>query len=164
MPPTHTVEGIEAAITIRTKHPDTAVVLLSQYVETDHVMSLLADGAAGLGYLLKDRVTDIDEFVAALRRVAAGGSAIDPSLVGRMLARRHRGHDRIDELSDRERQVLARMAEGRSNRAIGAAMHLAERTVEAYVRAIFVKLDLRPEPDVNRRVRAVLEHLEAVGG
>ncbi|ATQ31637.1 protein kinase [Rhodococcus ruber] len=161
MPPTHTTEGIGAAATIRADHPDTAVVLLSQYVETDHVMNLLADGAAGLGYLLKDRVSDIDEFVDTLHRVAGGGSAIDPSVVSRLVARPHRDSRPIDTLSTREREVLALMAEGRSNRAIGAALFLGERTVEAHVRAIFLKLGLHPEPEDHRRVLAVLKHLEA---
>ncbi|AKE89479.1 MULTISPECIES: protein kinase domain-containing protein [Rhodococcus] len=161
MPPTHTTEGIVAAAAIRADHPDTAVVLLSQYVETDHVMNLLADGAAGLGYLLKDRVADIDEFVDTLHRVAEGGSAIDPSVVSRMVARPHRDSRPIDTLSTREREVLSLMAEGRSNRAIGAALFLGERTVEAHVRAIFLKLGLHPEPEDHRRVLAVLKHLEA---
>lgn len=161
MPPTHTTEGIVAAATIRADHPDTAVLLLSQYVETDHVMNLIADGAAGLGYLLKDRVADIDEFIDTLNRVAEGGSAIDPSVVSRMVARPHRDSRPIDMLSTREREVLGLMAEGRSNRAIGAALFLGERTVEAHVRAIFLKLDLHPEPEDHRRVLAVLKHLEA---
>ncbi|MGW0047060.1 protein kinase [Nocardia cyriacigeorgica] len=161
MPPTHTTEGIDAAMTIRSEYPGTAVLLLSQYVETDHVSSLIATGTEGLGYLLKDRVSDIDEFVGDLRRVADGGCAIDPSVIKRMVARPHRQRRPIDELSEREREVLALMAEGRSNKAIGAALFLGERTVEAHVRAIFVKLGLHPEPDDHRRVLAVLEHLRS---
>ncbi|WP_280439759.1 protein kinase domain-containing protein [Nocardia cyriacigeorgica] len=161
MPPTHTTEGIDAAMTIRSEYPGTAVLLLSQYVETDHVSSLIATGTEGLGYLLKDRVSDIDEFIGDLRRVAAGGCAIDSSVISRMVARPHRQRRPIDELSEREREVLALMAEGRSNKAIGAALFLGERTVEAHVRAIFVKLGLHPEPDDHRRVLAVLEHLRA---
>ncbi len=161
MPPTHTVEGIDAAVTIRKDFPDTAVLLLSQYVETENVMNLLGGGAASLGYLLKDRVSDVDEFIEALHRVASGGSAIDPDLVGRLVARPHRGHRPLDELSAREREVLQLMAEGRSNRAIGAALFLGERTVEAHVRSIFLKLGLQPEPEDHRRVLAVLTHLRA---
>ncbi|WP_048834172.1 protein kinase domain-containing protein [Nocardia cyriacigeorgica] len=161
MPPTHTTEGIDAAMTIRSEYPATAVLLLSQYVETDHVSSLIATGTEGLGYLLKDRVSDIDEFVSDLRRVADGGCAIDPSVIKRMVGRPHRQRRPIDELSEREREVLGLMAEGRSNKAIGAALFLGERTVEAHVRAIFVKLGLHPEPDDHRRVLAVLEHLRS---
>ncbi|MBF6482306.1 protein kinase domain-containing protein, partial [Nocardia cyriacigeorgica] len=161
MPPTHTTEGIDAAMAIRSDFPGTAVLLLSQYVETEHVSSLIAAGTAGLGYLLKDRVSDIDEFVGDLRRVADGGCAIDPSVISRMVARPHREQRPIDGLSEREREVLALMAEGRSNKAIGAALFLGERTVEAHVRAIFVKLGLHPEPDDHRRVLAVLEHLRS---
>lgn len=161
MPPTHTVEGIEAAITIRRDYPDTGVLLLSQYVETENVMNLLDGGAGSLGYLLKDRVADVDEFVDALNRVAAGGSAIDPDLVGRLVSRPHRGHRPLDELSAREREVLQLMAEGRSNKAISASLFLGERTVEAHVRSIFVKLELAPEPEDHRRVLAVLTHLRA---
>ena len=161
MPPTHTVEGIEAARTIRSEFPETSVLLLSQYVESEYVMDLLTNGAGGLGYLLKDRVADIDEFIDTLHRVADGGSAIDPSVVSRMVSRPHPGRRPIDDLSTREREVLALMAEGRSNRAIGATLFLGERTVEAHIRSIFLKLGLHPEPEAHRRVLAVLEHLEA---
>nr|WP_281180582.1 protein kinase [Rhodococcus phenolicus] len=161
MPPTHTVEGIEAARTIRAEFPETAVLLLSQYVESEYVMDLLTNGAGGLGYLLKDRVADIDEFIDTLHRVADGGSAIDPSVVSRMVSRPHPGSRPIDDLSAREREVLALMAEGRSNRAIGATLFLGERTVEAHIRSIFLKLGLHPEPEDHRRVLAVLEHLES---
>ncbi|WP_433520528.1 response regulator [Nocardia pseudovaccinii] len=161
MPPTHTVEGIEAAATIRAEHPSTAVVLLSQYIETEHLNTLLASGAAGLGYLLKDRVAHIGEFVEALHRVARGGTAIDPTLIDRILARPHRVRQPIDALTLREREVLALMAQGRSNRAIAAGLFLTERTVETHVGAIFVKLGLAPEPENHRRVLAVLTHLDA---
>ncbi|MGV9745330.1 protein kinase domain-containing protein [Rhodococcus zopfii] len=161
MPPTHTVEGIEAARTIRAEFPETSVLLLSQYVESEYLMDLLTNGAGGLGYLLKDRVADIDEFIDTLHRVADGGSAIDPSVVSRMVSRPHPGERPIDDLSTREREVLALMAEGRSNRAIGATLFLGERTVEAHIRSIFLKLGLHPEPEDHRRVLAVLEHLEA---
>ncbi|WP_446224391.1 protein kinase domain-containing protein [Nocardia sp. IBHARD005] len=159
MPPTCTTEGIDAAVAIRRDFPDTAVLLLSQYIETESVLDLLSGGARSLGYLLKDRVSDIDEFVTALQRVAAGGSAIDPDLVGRLVSRPHHGALPLDELSPREREVLRLMAEGRSNRAIGAALFLGERTIETHVRSIFVKLGLQPEPDDHRRVLAVLTHL-----
>ncbi|MGX6508117.1 protein kinase domain-containing protein [Rhodococcus sp. SJ-2] len=161
MPPTHTVEGIEAARTIRTEYPETAVLLLSQYVESEYVMDLLATGAASVGYLLKDRVGDIDEFVDALHRVADGGSAIDPGVVSRMVSRPHSDSRPIDDLSAREREVLTLMAQGRSNRAIGATLFLGERTVEAHIRSIFLKLGLHPEPEDHRRVLAVIRHLEA---
>ncbi|MBF6179981.1 LuxR C-terminal-related transcriptional regulator [Nocardia otitidiscaviarum] len=161
LPPTHTLEGVHAARAIRTRYPATAVLLLSHYVETEHVMDLFADSAAGLGYLLKERVSRIDEFLEALRRVAAGGSAIDPSLISRMMARPHHRRLPIDDLSPREREVLALMAEGKSNRGIAAALFLGERTVETHVGAIFTKLDLPPGPDDHRRVLAVLRHLDA---
>lgn len=159
MPPTYTTEGVDAAVTIRREFPGTAVLLLSQYIETDSVLDLLSGGARGLGYLLKDRVSDIDEFVAALRRIAGGGSAIDPDLVGRLVSRPHSPGMPLDELTSREREVLRLMAEGRSNRAIGTALFLGERTIETHVRSIFAKLGLQPEPDDHRRVLAVLTHL-----
>ncbi|MFD6222201.1 protein kinase domain-containing protein [Nocardia asteroides] len=159
MPPTCTTEGIDAAVAIRRDYPGTAVLLLSQYIETENVLDLLSGGARSLGYLLKDRVADIDEFVTAVRRVAAGGSAIDPDLVGRLVSRPHHGALPLDDLSPREREVLRLMAEGRSNRAIGAALFLGERTIETHVRGIFAKLGLQPEPDDHRRVLAVLTHL-----
>ncbi|MGW6811685.1 protein kinase domain-containing protein [Nocardia sp. NPDC055050] len=159
MPPTCTTEGIDAAVVIRRDFPETAVLLLSQYIETESVLDLLSGGARSLGYLLKDRVSDIDEFVTALQRVAAGGSAIDPDLVGRLVSRPHHGALPLDALSTREREVLRLMAEGRSNRAIGATLFLGERTIETHVRSIFVKLGLQPEPDDHRRVLAVLTHL-----
>nr|WP_067541044.1 response regulator transcription factor [Nocardia crassostreae] len=163
MPPSHTSEGIDVATVIRARYPGTAVLLLSQYVETEHARELLAGGAAGLGYLLKDRVSHIDQFLDALHRVAGGGTAIDPSLITRLLATPSRDRRMIDTLSPRELQVLAIMAEGRSNRGIARALALTERTIETHVSAIFAKLALPPEPDDHRRVLAVLHHLNAIG-
>ncbi|MDQ0864789.1 response regulator transcription factor [Arthrobacter globiformis] len=163
MPPTYTVEGIQAAETIKSRYPKTGVLLLSQYVETENAMSLLKNGAKGLGYLLKERVSDVDEFVDALRRVSAGGTAIDPDLVSRLVTRPHAGHTPGDDLTSRERSVLELMAEGRTNQAIGKSLFLGERTVEAHIRSIFLKLDLRPEPEDHRRVLAVLTYLRGGG-
>ncbi|HJQ48745.1 MAG TPA: response regulator transcription factor [Amycolatopsis sp.] len=162
MPPSHTVDGIDAAMKIRAEHAHTGVLLLSQYVETAAAMKLLAGGADSVGYLLKDRVSDSD-FISAVNSVATGGTAIDPILVTRMMDRPHRGRQLLDNLSDREREVLSLMAEGKSNQAIGAALFLGRRTVESHVSAIFDKLELRPEPDDHRRVLAVLTYLKATG-
>jgi DNA-binding NarL/FixJ family response regulator len=161
MPPTHTTEGLEAALRIRAEHPEIAVLLLSQHVETRFAVDLIADGSDAVGYLLKDRVTDVADFVASARRVAAGGTAIDPLVVRRLIGRQRRNNP-LDALTERERDVLARMAEGRSNSAIATELDLVERTVESHVRNIFTKLDLLPEPDDHRRVRAVLLHLQAL--
>jgi DNA-binding NarL/FixJ family response regulator len=160
MPPTHTTEGLLAAAEIRVRHPRVAVLLLSQYVETAHAIRLLERGAGGIGYLLKDRVSDVREFVDAVRRVATGGSAIDPEVVSELLVRRRR-HDLVGGLSDREREVLNLMAEGRSNAAIANTLHMSEKTVEGHVRSIFSKLDLEPAPDDHRRVLAVLVYLRS---
>lgn len=161
MPPTHTTEGLEAAVAIRDATPDVAVLLLSQHVETRYAVDLIADGSGGVGYLLKDRVTAVDEFVDAARRVACGGTAIDPTVVARLIGRQRRNNP-LDVLTDRERDVLSRMAEGRSNAAIATELDLTERTVESHVRNLFTKLDLLPEPDDHRRVRAVLLYLQAL--
>lgn len=161
MPPTHTTEGLEAAVAIRATVPGVAVMLLSQHVETRYAVDLISDGSGGIGYLLKDRVTDVDGFVDAARRVGSGGTAIDPTVVARLIGRQRRNNP-LDVLTDRERDVLARMAEGRSNAAIATALDLTERTVESHVRNLFTKLDLLPEPDDHRRVRAVLVHLQAL--
>ena len=160
MPPTHTTEGLLAAAEIRDHHPDVAVMLLSQYVETSHALRLLEHGAGRIGYLLKDRVSDVREFINAVRRVAAGGSAIDPEVVSQLLIRRRR-HDLVGELTERERDVLHLMAEGRSNTAIGNTLHLSEKTVEGHVRSIFSKLELEPTAEDHRRVLAVLMYLKA---
>jgi DNA-binding NarL/FixJ family response regulator len=160
MPPTHTAEGLEAAGRIRAEHPRVGVLVLSQYVEPHHAVQLLQDGAGGVGYLLKDRVADVREVVDAVRRVAAGGSVIDPEVVAQLVSRR-RARDPIQELSERERQVLALMAEGRSNQAIGERLFLSPKTVEAHVHSIFTRLDLHAAPDDHRRVLAVLAFLRA---
>ena len=169
MPPGFATEGIEAAREIRRRHPETGVLLLSQYVETENAMSLFAgdgaglDGAKGLGYLLKERVSDVEDFLDALRRVAAGGTAVDPDLVSRLVSRPQEGRQGGDELSTREREVLELMAEGRTNQAISRSLFLGERTVEAHIRSIFVKFNLRPEPEDHRRVLAVLSYLRSGG-
>jgi len=160
MPPTHTREGLEAAQRIRAEHPRVGVLVLSQYVEPHHAMQLLEDGASGVGYLLKDRVADVAEVVEAVRRVAGGGSVIDPEVVAQLVGRR-RTRNPIQELSEREREVLALMAEGRSNQAICERLFLSPKTVEGHVRSIFIRLDLAVTPDDHRRVLAVLAFLRA---
>jgi DNA-binding NarL/FixJ family response regulator len=160
MPPTHTREGLDAAQRIRAEHPEVGVLVLSQYVEPHHAIQLLQDGASGVGYLLKDRVADVNEVIDAVRRVAAGGSVIDSEVVSQLVSRR-RTHDPIQELSERERQVLALMAEGRSNQAICERLFLSPKTVEAHVHSIFTRLDLHAAPDDHRRVLAVLAFLRA---
>jgi DNA-binding NarL/FixJ family response regulator len=160
MPPTFTVEGLTAAVRIRREHPSTGVLVLSQHVETRHVVELLGEDARGVGYLLKDRVLDLDGFVDAVRRVAEGGSAIDPEVVARLVGRSPE-QTRIERLTERERDVLALMAEGRSNQAISEHLFLSLRTVETHVAAIFGKLDLLPTADDHRRVLAVLEFLRS---
>jgi DNA-binding NarL/FixJ family response regulator len=160
MPPTHTCEGLDAAQRIRAEHPEVGVLVLSQYVEPHHAIQLLQDGASGVGYLLKDRVADVGEVVEAVQRVAAGGSVIDPEVVSQLVSRR-RTRDPIQDLSERERQVLALMAEGRSNQAICERLFLSPKTVEAHVHSIFTRLDLHAAPDDHRRVLAVLAFLRA---
>jgi DNA-binding NarL/FixJ family response regulator len=158
MPPSFTDEGLRAAHEIRGGHPAIGIVILSQHVETGTAARLLAENPAGLGYLLKDRVEDVDEFVDTLRRVAAGGSALDPEVVARLLASA-RDDDALASLSSREREVLALLAEGRSNRAIGERLELSQRGVQKHVTAVFLKLGLTADEDDNRRVLAVLEYL-----
>jgi DNA-binding NarL/FixJ family response regulator len=160
MPPTHTDEGLRAALMIRSELPQTAVLVLSQYVEKEYAAELLAENAAGVGYLLKDRVADIDRFIDSVRRVAEGGSALDPEVVSGMLARR-RSAGPLDELTPREREVLAMMAEGRSNRSIASELVVTERAVEKHVTSIFAKLNLPATADDHRRVLAVLAFLNA---
>jgi DNA-binding NarL/FixJ family response regulator len=158
MPPTHSTEGLEAARTIRERHPGIAILVLSQYVETRHVVELLRDDPSGVGYVLKDRVTRVSDLADAVRRVAAGGSVIDPEVVARLLGRQRR-HSPLDELTTREREILAMMAEGRSNQAIADSLVIELKTVEGHVRAIFGKLGLEPAPSDHRRVLAVLAYL-----
>jgi DNA-binding NarL/FixJ family response regulator len=159
MPPTQTDEGARAAREIRAKYPDVGVLLLSQVVEAKHALELFSEHPEGFGYLLKDRVLEVDEFLEALRRVARGGTAIDPQVVGQLLGRR-RPHSPLDELTPREREVLGLMAEGRSNQAICARLFLSPKTVETHVHSIFSKLDLMSDPDDHRRVLAVLAYLQ----
>ncbi len=158
MPPTHTDEGLRAAKEIREKHPETGVLVLSQYVDAGYAMELLSESAEGVGYLLKDRISDVDDFRAAVRRVAEGGSALDPAVVSQLVGRRRRD-DPLGELTPREREVLELMAEGRSNHAIAEQLVVTERAIEKHVTSIFSKLGLAPAPEDHRRVLAVLAYL-----
>jgi DNA-binding NarL/FixJ family response regulator len=160
MPPTHTTEGLEAARQIRARYPGIAILVLSQYVETRYAVDLLREDPAGVGYLLKDRVTRVTDLADAVRRVAAGGSVIDPEVVARLLGRQ-RTHSPLDELTPREREILGLMAEGRSNQAIADRLGLELKTVEGHVRAIFSKLGLEPATEDHRRVLAVLAYLRS---
>jgi DNA-binding NarL/FixJ family response regulator len=162
MPPTHTKEGIDAARQIRSRHPGVGVVVLSQYVEEDYVFELLADGVAGLGYLLKERVTDVHELVRALTEVARGGSVLDAVVVETLIARR-REHGPLLGLTDREREVLHEMAAGRNNATIAKTLFMSDRAVEKQIGSLFQKLGLVDEHEVSRRVMAVLAYLKATG-
>jgi DNA-binding NarL/FixJ family response regulator len=159
MPPTNTVEGLEAARVIRQEHPETGILVLSAHVEVEHAMELLA-GGRGIGYLLKSRVTDVEEFVDTLQGVAKGGSVVDPALVAELVTARRR-NDPLGVLSAREREVLALMAEGRSNAGIARRLWVTEGTVEKHVRSILAKLELPETDDDHRRVLAVVTFLEA---
>src|ERR671936_1530788 len=158
MPPTHTDEGLRAAQTIRERYPKVGVLVLSQYVEPTYAMELLAESAEGVGYLLKDRIADLDEFSAAVRRVGEGGSALDPTVVSELVGRRRR-EDPLEDLSPREREVLELMAEGRSNQAIAERLVVTLRAVEKHVTSIFAKLRLPSDEQDHRRVLAVLAYL-----
>ena len=158
LPPTHNDEGLRAALEIRSKHPDVAVLVLSQYVELGLALTLLADSAEGVGYLLKDRISDVDEFVAALRRVADGGSALDPIIVSTLISR-ERADDPLAQLTPREREVLELMASGSSNQGIADSLVITVRAVEKYVSSIFTKLGLPSTGSESRRVLAVLTFL-----
>jgi len=160
MPPTSTTEGIDAARKIRADHPEMGVVVLSQYAEEEYAYELLKDGAAGLGYLLKERVADLDELVRALTEVARGGSVLDPKVVEALVARKDRAaHSPLAQLTEREREVLGQMAQGKNNGAIAKSLFLTERAVEKHINSLFHKLGLTEETEVHRRVMAVLAFL-----
>jgi DNA-binding NarL/FixJ family response regulator len=160
MPPTHTDEGLRAAIELRTARPGTPVLVLSQYVEERYAADLIESGTIGLGYLLKERVADVRDFVEAARRVADGGTALDPEVVAQLIVRTRR-REPIDALTPREREVLALMAQGRSNGAIATALTVSDGAVEKHISSIFAKLDLAPSDSEHRRVLAVLAFLQS---
>lgn len=159
MPPTHTDEGIRAALVIRNQHPDVAILILSQYVEERYAAELLGSTTRSIGYLLKDRVADVDEFIEGIRRVAEGGTALDPEVISQLLLRR--SDDRVASLTPRERDVLDAMAEGRSNAGIAEALVISESAVAKHVNSIFTKFDMPQEHGTHRRVVAVLRYLGA---
>jgi len=160
MPPTHTDEGARAAVEIRAEQPEVAVLVLSQVIEAAHAMQLFSERPEGFGYLLKDRVLEIDDFLEAVRRVGKGGTAIDPEVIGQLVGRRREG-DPLEELTPREREVLELMAQGLSNRGICEKLFVSPKTVETHVNSIFGKLGLMPAPDEHRRVLAVLAFLRS---
>jgi DNA-binding NarL/FixJ family response regulator len=160
MPPTNSTEGIDAAKRIRAEHPDIGVVVLSQFAEEEYAYELLKDGAAGLGYLLKERVADVTEVVRALNEVAKGGSVLDPKVVEALVAAKDKmAHSPLAQLTEREREVLEHMAQGQNNASIAQSLFLTERAVEKHINSLFHKLALTEEPDVHRRVMAVLAFL-----
>ena len=161
MPPTHTDEGLRAARAIRERWPDVGILVLSQFARPSYAFELLETGTEGVGYLLKDRVSDLETLADGVRRVAAGGSVLDPSVVGQLVGRPRRGRDPLEELTDRERQVLALMAEGRTNRAIAEELVIAEHTVEKHVSNVMGKLRIPASADDHRRVLAVLTFLDS---
>jgi DNA-binding NarL/FixJ family response regulator len=161
MPPTHTNEGLHAAREIRARWPAVGIIVLSQYLQPSYAFELLQSGAEGIGYLLKDRLSDLDELSSSVRRVAEGGSVLDPSVVAQLLERPRGDDDPLHALSQRECEVLSLMAEGKSNKAIGETLWITEHTVEKHVNSIFAKLQLTSSPDEHRRVLAVLSYLEA---
>jgi DNA-binding NarL/FixJ family response regulator len=161
MPPTHTDEGLRAAQAIRLEHPEVGIVILSQYLESAYAIRLLEDGGSGCGYLLKDRVADIADFADAVRRVARGGSVVDPAVIAALVDRPAESAGEIDVLTPREAQILSLMAEGRSNAGICDRLVLSPRTIESHVRTIFQKLELTPTDDGHRRVLAVLAFLRS---
>jgi DNA-binding NarL/FixJ family response regulator len=160
MPPTHTDDGLRAAIAIRARWPQIGILVLSQYVEERYATELLAGETTSIGYLLKDRIADVNEFLAAVRRVGDGGTALDPEVVAQLLARSRR-RDPLDRLTSREREVLALMAEGRTNPAIARSLVVSDKAVEKHVSNIFAKLDLPPAEDDHRRVLAVLQFVRS---
>jgi len=161
MPPTYTDEGLQAARTIRRRWPGTGILVLSQYVRPAYALELLSDGAGGVGYLLKERVSDLRELSSAIERIAAGGSVLDPKVVEQLVGRPRHGTDQLGQLTWRERQVLALMAEGRSNKAIAEQLVVTEHTVEKHVKNIFATLGLPPSAEEHRRVMAVLTFLDS---
>jgi len=164
MPPTGTDEGVRAANELRSSHPEVGVVVLSQFVEPGYALALLEEGSERRAYLLKERVSDVDQLLHAIREVAAGGSVIDPKVVEALVAARSRRRDSpIEHLTPREREVLAEMAQGRNNAAVAGALGLSERAVEKHINSVFAKLALSEEPDAHRRVRAVLVYLADAG-
>jgi DNA-binding NarL/FixJ family response regulator len=163
MPPTNSMEGIEAARRIRAEHPNIGVVVLSQFADDDYAYELLKDGASGLGYLLKERVSEIDELVRALREVSAGGSVLDPAVVEGLVRRKREQASPLERLTEREREVLQQIAEGKNNASIAEALFLSPRAVEKHINAIFHKLGLSEETHVHRRVMAVLTFLRGTG-
>ena len=161
MPPTHTDEGLRAAEEIRQRYPDVGIMILSQYVEVGIATRLLSESAAGIGYLLKDRVTNLEDFTAALRRVAEGGSALDPQVVSQLLTKGRDANDPLNSLTPREREVIELIAEGRSNKGIGERLVITERAVQKHVTSIFMKLDLPQSDDDHRRILAVLAYVRS---
>jgi DNA-binding NarL/FixJ family response regulator len=161
MPPTHTDEGLRAAKAIREGWPQTGVLVLSQHVRASYALELLSDGTDGIGYLLKERVSDLDELASSVERIGNGGSALDPAVVEQLVGRPRRGDDALEHLTDREREVLALMAEGRSNKAIAEQLYVTEHTVEKHVKNILGTLRLPQSPDDHRRVLAVLTYLHS---
>jgi len=161
MPPTHTTEGLDAAQRIGESHPDIGVLVLSQYIEAGYAQRLFEEGTSGRGYLLKDRVGDLDAFAAAVPQIGEGGSVVDPDVVASLVGRKSEPTSNLDSLTEREREILALMAEGASNASIGERFFLSPRTVESHVRAIFQKLDLAPTDEGHRRVLAVLAYLRS---
>lgn len=159
MPPTHTDEGLRAAEEIRRRYPDVGILILSQHVEIGIATRLLSESADGIGYLLKDRVTDLDDFIAALRRVAEGGSALDPQIVSQLLTKGRGADDPVNLLTPREREVIELIAEGRSNKGIGERLVITERAVQKHVTSIFLKLGLQQSDDDHRRILAVLAYI-----
>jgi DNA-binding NarL/FixJ family response regulator len=161
MPPTHTDEGLQAAKLIRARWPQVGILVLSQYVQARYAVELLAAGTERVGYLLKDRVSDLDELTASVRRVGEGGSVLDPAVVAQLVGQRRKGDTPLEDLTERELEVLALMAEGRSNKAIGERLFITEHTVEKHVKNIFATLRLPPSEDNHRRVLAVVTFLNA---
>ena len=161
MPPTHTDEGLRAAKSIRERWPQTGVLVLSQHVRASYALELLSDGTDGVGYLLKERVSDLDELASSVERIGKGGSALDPIVVEQLVGRPRRGDDALEHLTDREREVLALMAEGRSNKAIAQQLFVTEHTVEKHVKSILGTLRLPQSPEDHRRVLAVLTYLHS---